>query len=93
MVSVLGIHTVRVDRTSDVVFLDDDSVVVHKSFGDHEQPAVGEAFCVIVVTVAFETHPGEHLLGCPSAAKSSGTIPKFSTKKHPVLTMDNPTDE
>ena len=55
----------------DIKFLGDGAVVVDKAFGDHEEPAVGEAFGNVGAAVEEEAGPCEDLVGGPAV----GVVP------------------
>lgn len=66
LVSVLGIDSVRVDRPSHIIFLDDNAIKVNESLGDHVKPLIRQSLCLFLVPIAQEPGPGEHLLRCPA---------------------------
>ena len=66
LVTVFGLDLVWVHLPRHVVFLNHDAVEVDKGFGNHEQPAVGQALCLSIVAIPLHADPGKHLLGSPS---------------------------
>src|SRR4051794_10303493 len=71
LVSILGINPMRVNRPSDIVLLDNDTIEINKGLGDHVHPLVRQPLRVLLVSVPEETRPGEDLLRRPAV----GIIP------------------
>ena len=48
---------VRVDRSSNIVFLNHDPVKIDKGFGDHIEPFVRKSFCLLLKSISQESSP------------------------------------
>lgn len=58
LTSVFCIHFVRVDRSSNIVFLYHYPVEVDKGFGDHIKPFVRESLGLFLEPIPQESSPG-----------------------------------
>lgn len=51
LVTVLGINAMRVNSSGDIVFLNNNTIIVNESLGHHEQPLVRQALRILGISV------------------------------------------